>query len=128
MILLMPYYQKWKVTQIEPMRTVKYLGVYIDNKLNFTEHIGNIIKKANATKALLYNLLNRKSKLNINNKITLYKAIIRPMIMYAAPVWSSTCKTNIHKIQIYQNKLLRMILNAKPRTRNTNIHNQCKIA
>ena len=114
-------------TQIEPISSVKYLGVMLDNKLNFSEHIRHSVKKANKAKALLYNLINRKSDLNLRNKLILFKAIIRPTMMYAAPVWSSTYITNIKKLQVIQNKALRMITNAKPRARNINIHTLCNI-
>ena len=47
---------------------VKYLGVMLDKKLLFNEHIKYIVHKFNTTIKILYSLINRKSELNIHNK------------------------------------------------------------
>ena len=53
-------------------------------------------------------MLNKKSNLSIENKLLIYKVIVRSAMVYACPVWSSTCKTNYDKLQIQQNKFLRL--------------------
>lgn len=89
---------------------VKYLGVFLDPKLNFQCHIQNIIKKCNITIKLMYPIINRKSILSIENKIIIVKVIFQAIILYACPAWESTAKTHIKKLQICQNKLLKMCL------------------
>ena len=64
-----------------------------------------------ATKCIraLYPLLNKKSHLNPKNKIILYKTVIRPILLYGCNVWGKAAKTHIKKIQVVQNKALKII-------------------
>ena len=54
--------------------------------------------------------------LSIPNKLTLYKLCIRPILTYAAPVWSNTSSYNYRRLQISQSKCLRVIGNSPRRT------------
>lgn len=53
--------------------------------------------------------------------------MIKPLLLYAAPVWSSTSRANINKIKIIENKTLRMICNSEPRTSNKKLHEHAQI-
>ena len=88
---------------------VKYLGVTIDHKLNFGAHIDACRTKAINCFKSMYPLLCRKSKLSTHNKLTLYKAIIRPKMTYGSPVWSVAAASTISKLQLTQNKILKCI-------------------
>lgn len=50
------------------------------------------VEKAMRLLAVLYPLLNRKSKLNVPNELTVYTAIIRNTLLYACPVWKWVSK------------------------------------
>ena len=71
---------------IEPKTVVKYLGMYLDHKLNFNKHISEPKNKAQKITSTLYHLTSQKSVLSEKNKLLLYKVIIRPTLMYAAPI------------------------------------------
>ncbi len=88
---------------------VKYLGVTIDHKLNFGAHTDTCRTKAINCFKSMYPLLCRKSRLSTRNKLTLYKAIIRPKMTYGSPVWSVAAASNISKLQLTQNKILKCI-------------------
>ena len=49
-------------------------------------------------------------------KLSLYKLLIRPILTYAAPVWSNTSNTNYRHPQTLQSKCLRVIGNNPKRT------------
>ena len=53
--------------------------------------------------------------------------ILRPIIVYAAPAWCSTSNTNLNSLQVFQNKQLRLILNADRYTRISELHNRAEI-
>jgi hypothetical protein len=89
-------------------KSVKYLGIILDNKLNYTEHVNSISQKAIIKLINLYPILHRNSFITQENKLLLYKAVIRPNITYACPVWSYISKTKYNKLQILQNKFLRL--------------------
>lgn len=153
-LLLEKYYNKWKIkinvgkTQIilfshkqKPIKTqvhmygqqltqtneAKYLGLTVDPKLTFSNQIKTIARKANSAVALLYPLICRKSDLSQSNKLIIYKMCILPIMLYVCPVWSNTCFSNYNRLQIIQNKILRMISNAQFDTRIREMHNQLYI-
>ncbi|XP_024942746.1 uncharacterized protein LOC112494634 [Cephus cinctus] len=50
--------------------------------------------------------------------------ILRPIIMYAHPVWCSAAPTNIKPLQIFQNKCLRLILSKDRYARISDMHDE----
>lgn len=108
-------------TPIDWKNEVKYLGVILDNKLNFSTHVNKAIEKYNNAFRAQYSLICRNSTLSMKNKLIIYLTYLRPIITYASPIWASTTKTNLNKLQVLENKTLRMICNAKWYFRNTEI-------
>lgn len=90
--------------------SVRYLGVYLNTRLTFSDHVSHIINKMNIAIKLLYPIINRKSELSISNKITILKTIFQSIAIYACPVWGTCASSHIKKIQICQNKILKMML------------------
>jgi hypothetical protein len=64
--------------EIPPATTVKYLGFYLDTKLNWKDHIIKKQKQMDIRHKELYWYLGRKSNLLIDNKLLLYKSITAP--------------------------------------------------
>ena len=61
--------------------SVKYLGLVLDRKLLFKNHIDFVIKKASAACfSSLYCLISRKSPVSFDSKVRIYKAVIRPIL------------------------------------------------
>ena len=86
--------------------TVKYLGITLDEKLLYRNHINHSIGKAYAQLNRLFPLLNKKSKLHSRIQVTIYKTLFRPILTYACPVWAHAAKSHIQKLQKFQNKML----------------------
>ncbi|GBO46796.1 hypothetical protein AVEN_32483-1 [Araneus ventricosus] len=55
------------------------------------------------------------------------KQVLRPILTYAAQIWGLAASNNRKKVQVLQNKLLRIIFNALWCIRNSVIHNDLKI-
>lgn len=106
---------------------VKYLGVLLDSKLLMKTNIENNVVKARKAVGILYSLLKKNSSLSFKSKLTLYRSYIRPILTYACPCFANTAKTHIQKLQVAQNKYLRMVLNSKYRTRIQILHKKTKI-
>ena len=98
-------------TRIKWEPNVKYLGLKLDTKLIFKEHISYIVNKINTTTRVLYPFINRHSKLSLENKLLILKIIFHAFIFYGGPVWNDIAKCHINKLQISQNKLLKLIYN-----------------
>lgn len=103
--------------------SIKYLGLTLDQKLTFKEHIENSCIKAIKCGRALFPLLNRRSRLNLKNKLLLYKMCIRPIFLYACQIWSKCAKTHKKRLQIIQNKNLKIIFNLPNRYSTVNLHN-----
>ena len=109
-------------------QSVKYLGVILDKTLTFRHHIEYVIEKMNKIIHIMYPLLNRSSKLNVKNKMLLYKLAIRPVLTYASPVFSDIAECHTKKLQIAQNKVLRMILDLPMYTSINTLHELANVS
>jgi hypothetical protein len=105
----------------------KYLGVVLDKRLTFSEHIASSCAKALKLIGVYYSLINKKSDLTLNNKLLLYKAAFRSILTYASPVWIDAAKTHLKKIQIVQNKILKILLKKPFFTKTEIIHCEADI-
>ncbi|CAH2040606.1 unnamed protein product, partial [Iphiclides podalirius] len=45
--------------------------------------------------------------MSLRNKVTLYKAVVRPIMTYASPVFAHIAPKQIHRLQVIQNRFLR---------------------
>ena len=112
---------------IDWTESAKYLGMYLDKRMTFKTHVEYVLEKTEKALRLLYPLISRKSRLATNIKLLLYKMVLRPIFTYGAPVLSSIAKTHINKLQIQQNKILRMCLDAEYTTRISQLHDNSDI-
>lgn len=83
--------------------SAKYLGAILNQKLKFKSHIPYIIDKINELTRIMYSLINRNSKLSIENKKLILISVFHAIMFFAAPVWSSSAQCHIRKLQIAQN-------------------------
>ena len=72
---------------IEQVSKFKLLGVTINNKLNWDDHVTAICTKA--SKRLYFLKLLKRSSLSTADLIHYYRTVIRTVIEYACPVWQS---------------------------------------
>lgn len=101
----------FKNTELSWNSEIKYLGVMFDKKLSFKLHCQYANEKAQKYVQILYPLINRHSKLNIKNKLLIFKCIFKPMLLYAGPVWSNCADNNKKCLQVTQNKILKLAFN-----------------
>ena len=64
---------------VKQILSQKHLGMYLDTKLNFQEHLNNILSKVNKAIGLLRKL---QTFLPRQSLVTVYKAFIRPHLDY----------------------------------------------
>lgn len=92
---------------IEKVQQFKYLGVQIDDKLNFKGHIDYVISKIAKKHGILSRL---RGKLPFWSKIYLYKTLIAPHIDYCSSILFLASETQLKRLQRLQNKQMRFIL------------------
>ncbi|PNF38441.1 hypothetical protein B7P43_G04015 [Cryptotermes secundus] len=113
--------------QIPESPGIKYLGIHLDNNLTWKEHITKKRKQADLKIKDMHWLIGRKSKLSLDNKVLLYKTIIKRIWVYGVEIWGCASKTNISIIQRCQSKILRMITNAQWYVSNITLHEDLKV-
>ena len=91
---------------LENLEHEKDIGVTVDKDLKFDVHMQDKISKANRVMGLI-----RRSFSYINCDVfnKLYKALVRPHLEYANPVWSPSLKKNIIAIENVQRRATKSI-------------------
>ena len=84
---------------IEHKQTVKCLGMYIDEKLDWHEHINYIKSKLRSG---IYAMNKTKNYLSTKHKTMLYYSLIYPYLDYGILLWGSTHTNYINRITILQ--------------------------
>ncbi|KAL4091049.1 hypothetical protein QTP88_025790 [Uroleucon formosanum] len=120
---------QWKKAQLlDWSRHAKYLGVTLNYNLRFEKHTRATIQKARGARAALYPILNRNSAVPIPVKISTYKIYLRPIVLYAAPIWRHLIgQRTWTKIEAFQNIALCIITGAHYLVTNQNILNSTNI-
>ena len=99
---------------IKSQKSVKYLGHVLDNTLSGNKCANDIISKVNSRLKFMYR---HNSVLDFNTRKTLCNSLIQCLFDYACSAWYNNLgKTLKSKLQITQNKVVRLILNVPPRT------------
>jgi len=89
---------------------VKYLVVTIDTKFNFAKHLKSPVQKATGAKFSLFPLINKLGQLPLKTNLYIYKAYIKPIILYASPSWTVNISKAIwKKLEAIQSKTMRTI-------------------
>lgn len=104
--------------------SVRYLGVHLDRRLSWGAHINKKLNECYVRLSKLYPVVNKKSPLKLKCTLLIYKSILRPIFTYACSVWGASSKTQINKLQVLQNKVLRMAVHAPWFIRNSQIHEE----
>ena len=91
---------------IDSSKTIKVLGVELDCKLDFNVHITSICNRA----SLQINAMKRVGRyLDIQGRLTIYKAFIRSNFSYCPVSWIFCCKKNSIKLEKLQERALRFV-------------------
>ena len=100
-----------KCLKLECKDFVKYLGVLIDNRLSWKNHIDYLCNKISRTVGVLSKLRHFLPK---HVLLKMYKSLLQPLLSYCLDVWGQTNKTILNKILILQKRALRLIFFKKP--------------
>ena len=85
------------------------VGVELDRRLTFRQHIQNTASKSTRRTCSLYPILNNKNGLSMKSRLHVYNMMIRPKLTYAAPAWKHSAKSTQIQLQRVQNRAARMI-------------------
>ena len=96
--------------RLYPTDSVKYLGIRIDENLNWKHHVSDIATKLNRANVLLFKIRNF---VNVKTLKTIYYTIFDSHINYANVIWAQNSNV-VNIVSVLQKKTLR-IINSQPR-------------
>ena len=98
---------------LEAKNSVTYLGMTLDTRLTYTEHIDNLINKGEKSLHILRNISGSKWGVQCSSRLLLYKNYILPKIVYGEEFFDKGSITSLNKLQKFQNKTLNIISNTR---------------
>ena len=91
---------------IHETKSYKYLGADLDNHLNLHQHFENVYKKASARVKLLSRIRDKVSPCVAES---IYKSMIRPLLLYCYPLQLSLPQGTVNKLLYIQNRAARIV-------------------
>ena len=110
--------------RLTPSKTIKYLGVHLDEHLSWKQHIDVIAAKLRRANGAISKL---RHYLPLQNLISVYHAIFSSHIRYACQTWGLCDNSTTHRIQVLQNTAIRLMTFQDPRTSITKTYGELKI-
>ena len=93
-------------TIVQEVEHTKYLGLTIDSRLSWSEHIRQITSKASSIKGFLQRNLH---SCPVSVKAACYKSLIKPILEYACVVWNPHQQKDISAIESVQKRCARFV-------------------
>lgn len=92
--------------QIKQSSCEKDIGIHIDSKLSFLEHISKAVNKANSIMGIIRRTF---QYLDEETFLLLYKALVRPHVEYGNTVWNPHFKKDIEIVEKMQRRATKQI-------------------
>ena len=96
--------------RIENVDSIRYLGITIDNKLSFKNHIDVVNQKLIKFIGLFYRLRKFLSK---SQMIQVFKSYVQPVVQYGILIYGNSVLSDISLIDSKLKKLIRIIFNKR---------------
>lgn len=101
--------------------STKYLGIIIDNKINFNKHTANAKKQIISRAKHFRGLTHKGDGINLTTMGKIYKLICRPIIEYGHVIFSNLKNPAIKNLKVAETSAIRVI--TKIRHPNNPLHN-----
>ena len=112
---------------VEWRESVLYLGINYDRKLTWSIQFDYMVKSCESRLSGLRKICRKDFGLTPRNALIVYKAFIRPVLEYGCISWLNISDTKMRKLQIIQNKALRLALRAPIETPIIDLHREAII-
>ena len=110
--------------EIAQSNCCKYLGVQIDRRLSFKDHIRYINGKISRHTGILYKI---RDNLPMKSRLDYYYAYMYPYFSYNIIIWGSTFPTHLQPLIIQQKRTIRTLTNAGYRDHTDPLFKRLKI-
>ena len=109
---------------IKRVTCVKYLGMYIDENLKWDKHVNNLCNLLTKNFHMFYSIRNL---LPDKLKKQLYFSLVYSRILYGIELYGACRATLLNRVQILQNKLLKVLYKLPYRTSTNDMHYKLKV-
>ena len=100
-------------TRIEKKDSGKFLGITLDNKLNYSLHIKEIGTKISRSIGIMYKLQNLVSASTLR---IIYYSLIYSYLNYCISIWGGTYRCHLRPLEVLQKRALRIMCNVPGRS------------
>jgi hypothetical protein len=90
----------------------EFCSLSVDRRLTWRKHITTKRKQLDLKLRYLYWIVGRKSQLSLENKLLIYKLILKPVWIYGIQLWGTASNSNLEILERFQSKVLRIITDA----------------
>lgn len=95
--------------EISPVQTAKYLGINIDNKLNFNHHLQQCKNKMTHRASHFRSITFKNQNIQVKQAAKIYKSICRPLIEYGHIILLNCKKSAIKKTKTAETSAIRRL-------------------
>ena len=111
--------------KLDKVSSYNYLGVHLDMNLNFHKYLQICVQR---TTYKIYMLSKVRRYIDFNTALTIYKTMILPILEYGDVAYDNSDLQLLDKLQVLQNRALRICLNRQEHVPVVRMHQDCKIA
>ena len=91
---------------LDRVSKVKYLGVFLAEKLNWSAHIDHLVIKISRASYIISKL---RHYVNINTLKMIYYSLVYPHLMYCITSWGNAPNSVLKPLEILQRKIVRIM-------------------
>ena len=100
-------------SKIPLVKSTRFLGVVIDDKLTWKDHINYIACKVSKSIGAINRL---KKSIPLNILLMIYQSIVLPYFNYCNILWGNCAIVHLNRIIVLQKRAVRVITNSSPRS------------
>ena len=94
-------------TEIQRTSEARFLGVLVDDKLKWSQHVKTLKSKMSRYVGIMYRV---KSLIPIQARLQLFHSFVQSHINFCSLVWGFSAKSNIDSLFVCQKKGLRAVM------------------
>ena len=96
--------------ELERTKTYKYLGIIVDEKFSWADHINEVCKKLSQAAGVIFKVRNLLSK---DALMLLYHSLVGQKLRYGLICWATASNFLLNKVHVVHNKIVRYMTFSK---------------
>lgn len=110
--------------KIDRVNSGKYLGIVVDENLDWREQVKSVVNKIKKFTHIFYNIQNYFSKKTL---IMLYKALVQSVLSFGILWWGNACGGVLEPLKVIQKTILKVLLKKPRRFPSAELFSEAKV-